>query len=77
MKQDFAGWRKTVQSEMETALLSHLPPASQAPQRLHEAMQYAVLDGGKRVRPLLVFAAGAAARAASPLTAGACAAGAP
>jgi farnesyl diphosphate synthase len=59
MKQDFAGWRKTVQSEMETALLSHLPPASQAPQRLHEAMQYAVLDGGKRVRPLLVFAAGA------------------
>ena len=30
-----------------------------APARLHEAMRYAVLDGGKRVRPLLVFAAGA------------------
>ncbi len=27
-------------------------------QRLHEAMRYAVLDGGKRVRPLLVHAAG-------------------
>jgi farnesyl diphosphate synthase len=28
-----------------------------APARLHEAMRYAVLDGGKRVRPLLAFAA--------------------
>ncbi len=59
MTQDFAGWRQTVQSEMEAVLLSHLPPVTEAPARLHEAMQYAVLDGGKRVRPLLVFAAGA------------------
>ena len=58
MTQNFAGWRKTVQSEMEGILLSHLPAATQVPERLHEAMQYAVLDGGKRVRPLLVFAAG-------------------
>ena len=28
------------------------------PRRLHQAMRYAVLDGGKRVRPLLVYAAG-------------------
>ena len=28
------------------------------PQRLHAAMRYAVLGGGKRVRPLLVYAAG-------------------
>jgi len=28
------------------------------PQRLHEAMRYAVLNGGKRVRPLLVYATG-------------------
>ena len=35
-----------------------LPRADIAPQRLHEAMRYAVLDGGKRVRPLLAFAAG-------------------
>src|SRR6185503_14236934 len=34
-----------------------------APQRLHEAMRYAVLDGGKRVRPLLAFAAGELAEA--------------
>ena len=58
MKQDFASWRKRVQSEMEALLLSHLPPATELPEQLHEAMQYAVLDGGKRVRPLLVFAAG-------------------
>ena len=35
-----------------------LPRPDIAPQRLHEAMRYAVLDGGKRVRPLLAFAAG-------------------
>lgn len=58
MTRDFAGWRKAVQSEMEDLLLSHLLPATEPPQRLHEAMQYAVLDGGKRIRPLLVFAAG-------------------
>ncbi len=35
-----------------------LPPASEAPERLHDAMRYAVFNGGKRVRPLLVYAAG-------------------
>jgi farnesyl diphosphate synthase len=43
---------------MEDALASLLPPAAAAPAQLHEAMRYAVLDGGKRVRPLLVYAAG-------------------
>ncbi len=42
----------------ETALEHWLPEASQAPNRLHQAMRYAVLQGGKRVRPLLVYAAG-------------------
>jgi geranylgeranyl pyrophosphate synthase len=37
---------------------SVLPPASQSPRRLHEAMRYAIFNGGKRVRPLLVYAAG-------------------
>ena len=35
-----------------------LPPASIAPERLHEAMRYAVFNGGKRVRPLLTYATG-------------------
>ena len=43
---------------MESVLADWLPPAHIAPQRLHEAMRYAVLGGGKRVRPLLAFAAG-------------------
>ena len=50
-----------VQARIETALERLLPPASIAPQRLHEAMRYAALGGGKRIRPLLVFAAGEAA----------------
>jgi farnesyl diphosphate synthase len=59
MTQAFDGWMKAVQADMEQALVQHLPPVAQIPVRLHEAMHYAVLDGGKRVRPLLVFAAGA------------------
>lgn len=35
-----------------------LPDVSRTPRRLHEAMRYAVLNGGKRLRPLLVYAAG-------------------
>ena len=43
---------------MESALERLLPPAQAVPARLHESMRYAVLEGGKRVRPLLCFAAG-------------------
>ena len=48
---------------MERALARLLPPAHIVPARLHEAMRYASLEGGKRVRPLLTFAAGELARA--------------
>ncbi|MCR4303751.1 MAG: polyprenyl synthetase family protein [Gallionella sp.] len=58
MRADFQGWVATHQSRFEKVLHELLPRAEAAPQRLHEAMRYAVLDGGKRVRPLLVFAAG-------------------
>ncbi|MBV8633994.1 MAG: polyprenyl synthetase family protein, partial [Burkholderiaceae bacterium] len=43
---------------MEQALSDYLPGTDKVPAKLHEAMRYASLDGGKRVRPLLVFAAG-------------------
>lgn len=56
--QAFDGWMKGVQSSIEVALASFLPLQTDVPARLHAAMRYAVLDGGKRVRPLLVFAAG-------------------
>jgi farnesyl diphosphate synthase len=39
-------------------LESVLPPAVDAPRRLHDAMRYAVFAGGKRIRPLLVYATG-------------------
>ncbi len=48
---------------MEEALGALLPAADIAPARLHAAMRYAVLGGGKRVRPMLAFAAGEAVRA--------------
>ncbi|HSM97682.1 MAG TPA: polyprenyl synthetase family protein, partial [Gallionella sp.] len=58
MRADFQGWLAARQSHFEAVLSELLPRAEVAPQRLHEAMRYAVLDGGKRVRPLLAFAAG-------------------
>ena len=59
----FAAWMGSVQARMEAVLNRLLPAAQLAPARLHEAMRYATLEGGKRVRPLLVFAAGEAAGA--------------
>ena len=41
----------------EQALDRRLPPTEQSPADLHRAMRYAVLGGGKRLRPLLVYAA--------------------
>ena len=42
----------------EQALIRLLPSEQQPPIELHRAMRYAVLGGGKRLRPLLVYAAG-------------------
>ena len=58
MRVDFQSWVAARQSHFEDVLRGLLPRADVAPQRLHEAMRYAVLDGGKRIRPLLTFAAG-------------------
>jgi farnesyl diphosphate synthase len=44
----------------ERALFACLPPIEQSPADLHRAMHYAVLGGGKRLRPLLVYATAAA-----------------
>ncbi|ROR29725.1 (2E,6E)-farnesyl diphosphate synthase [Inmirania thermothiophila] len=47
-------WRRRVEAALEQAL----PPATIHPATLHEAMRYAALGGGKRLRPILVYAAG-------------------
>jgi len=49
-----ASYQERVHARLDEAL----PPATVAPERLHDAMRYAVFNGGKRVRPLLVYAAG-------------------
>ncbi|MEO7557865.1 MAG: (2E,6E)-farnesyl diphosphate synthase [Gammaproteobacteria bacterium] len=49
-----------MQLRVEAALGRYLPAPNAAPAHLHEAMRYAVLDGGKRIRPLLVYATGGA-----------------
>ncbi|HTE42604.1 MAG TPA: farnesyl diphosphate synthase [Steroidobacteraceae bacterium] len=62
------------QSRAESELARRLPPESQLPQRLHAAMRYAVLGGGKRVRPVLSYATGLALNLeASSLDGAACA----
>ena len=49
-------WRDRVDGTIAAAL----PAADASPQRLHAAMRHAALDGGKRMRPLLVYATGTA-----------------
>jgi len=53
-----ARWMDASLARFERAADAQLPAVSVQPQRLHEAIRYAVLQGGKRVRPLLVYAAG-------------------
>ena len=60
---DFAAWSREVAARMETALSRLLPSPQVAPRRLHDAMRYSTLGGGKRVRAMLVFAAGEVAGA--------------
>jgi geranylgeranyl diphosphate synthase type II len=47
---------KTKQSLVESALSNCLPAPTTRPQILHEAMHYCVLNGGKRIRPILCIA---------------------
>lgn len=55
MKADYFSER---QARINSILDLHLPSATVEPCRLHQAMRYAVLNGGKRLRPLLVYATG-------------------
>lgn len=56
--QPFTPWLKSTQLRMEDVLAKTLTFSNDAPVHLGDAMRYAALDGGKRIRPLLVFAAG-------------------
>jgi geranylgeranyl diphosphate synthase, type II len=48
---------QSVRASVEEALVRLMPPADLYPPRIHEAMSYAVLAGGKRLRPILLLSA--------------------
>lgn len=58
----FPGWLAERVHHIEDVLGQVLPAADAQPRILHQAMRYAVLGGGKRVRAALVYAAGEASR---------------
>ncbi|HWS78191.1 MAG TPA: farnesyl diphosphate synthase [Thermomonas sp.] len=58
----FAAWRARVEAALDHAL----PLADRSPRRLHAAMRHGVLNGGKRMRPLLAYATGTAFGADAP-----------
>ena len=45
--------RQQVEQELER----HLPAEGEYPERIHEAIRYSVLNGGKRLRPIITLAA--------------------
>lgn len=68
----FHTWMQEIRERTEQALTTYLPPTAHNPHRLHEAMRYACLNGGKRLRPILVHAAGSVSKA-NPQALDACA----
>jgi farnesyl diphosphate synthase len=54
----FLVWAGERARRIESVIDRLLPPSAESPQQLHEAMRYAVLGGGKRIRALLAYAAG-------------------
>ena len=62
---DFDAWARDIAGRMEAALAEFLPQKSIAPSRMHDAMRYSSLGGGKRVRAMLVHGAGEFAEAAA------------
>jgi geranylgeranyl pyrophosphate synthase len=53
---EFSARLKGWQQRIEAQLAAYLPSSDSEPKRLHEAMRYSVLGGGKRIRPALVYA---------------------
>ena len=58
MNNALKNYLRSCQDRVEKALDARLPPATQLPQKLHEAMRYTVLGGGKRMRPMLTYCTG-------------------
>jgi farnesyl diphosphate synthase len=65
--ESFQLWCSDAAQRCERALERHLPNATLTPPGLHAAMRYAVLGGGKRIRPLMVYAAAQLSQASSEI----------
>ena len=63
----FEDWVRAHGQRTELALDNLLDATNANPARLHEAMRYAAQGGGKRIRPLLVYAAGALSDDSNPI----------
>jgi len=57
MSDSLASYLATRRSQVDRTLDENLPPPATPPPVIHEAMRYAVLGGGKRIRPILAIAA--------------------
>ena len=69
----FRDWMKERQAHFESVAEAGIPGSDVFPQGLHEAMRWSILEGGKRVRPLLCYAASAITRAKPEACSAACA----
>ena len=58
MNQDLKTYLANCQMRVESALTQRLPAENILPNKLHQAMRYSVLNGGKRMRPMLTYATG-------------------
>lgn len=54
----FKAFQDTKIQQIEAALAHHLPASHIEPRQLHKAMRYSTLNGGKRIRAMLVYATG-------------------
>jgi geranylgeranyl diphosphate synthase type II len=52
---DTRDYLREIAKRVDKALQNYLPPESEFPQKIHEAMRYSVFAGGKRLRPILVL----------------------
>src|SRR5437868_6293251 len=60
MKSELSAFFDRVRPAVDATLNELLPPESASPSRIHQAMRYSTMDGGKRIRPCLCVAAFAA-----------------
>ena len=60
MNSELTAFFERVRPAIDATLNELLPPEATAPSRIHQAMRYSTMDGGKRIRPCLCVAAFAA-----------------